>query len=118
MPFQLGTPSQSLRVAIVGAGPAGFYAADALLNQQDLSVQIDIFDKLPAPYGLVRYGVAPDHQKIKAVTKVFGHQGCVKLHIQCENTANIAKLSYKASVKYTSTSYRSAGSQRKSIDPS
>lgn len=62
--------TRPLRIAIVGAGPAGFYAAQALL-QQEQALTIDIFDRLPAPFGLVRYGVAPDHQKIKLVTKVF-----------------------------------------------
>lgn len=59
-----------LRIAIVGAGPAGFYAADALLKS-DRAVSIDLFDRLPAPYGLVRFGVAPDHQKIKSVTRLY-----------------------------------------------
>jgi len=59
------------RIAIIGAGPAGLYAADAYIKQSDSPVQVDIFDKLPAPYGLVRYGVAPDHQKIKSVTKLY-----------------------------------------------
>ncbi len=66
-----GTAAQPLRVAIIGAGPAGFYAADALLKQPNLVVQIDMFDRLPTPYGLVRLGVAPDHQKIKSVVAVF-----------------------------------------------
>jgi len=60
-----------LRVAIIGAGPSGFYAAGALLQQKDVVVTLDLFDRLPTPYGLVRYGVAPDHQKIKAVTKLY-----------------------------------------------
>jgi ferredoxin--NADP+ reductase len=60
-----------LRVAIVGAGPAGFYAADQLLRQDRLAVRVDMFDRLPTPFGLVRFGVAPDHQKIKSVTAVF-----------------------------------------------
>jgi ferredoxin--NADP+ reductase len=68
---QLGTSNRPLRVAIVGAGPAGFYAAEALLKQKDLVCQIDIFNRLPTPYGLVREGVAPDHQSIKAVTRVY-----------------------------------------------
>lgn len=63
--------TQPVRIAIIGAGPAGFYAAAALLQQRELPVAVDMFEQLPAPYGLVRYGVAPDHQKIKAVTKVF-----------------------------------------------
>ena len=67
----LGILERPLRVAIIGAGPSGFYAAGALLQQKDVVVAIDLFDRLPTPYGLVRYGVAPDHQKIKAVTKLY-----------------------------------------------
>lgn len=66
----LGSSEQPLRVAIVGSGPSGFYAADALLRA-DVHVVIDIFDRLATPYGLVRHGVAPDHQKIKNVIKVY-----------------------------------------------
>ncbi len=66
----LGTPERPLRVAIVGSGPSGFYAADSLLKQI-INVKVDMFEKLPVPFGLVRYGVAPDHLKIKNVTKVF-----------------------------------------------
>ncbi len=68
---QPGTGDHPLRVAIVGAGPAGFYAADHLLKQKDLVVEVDLLDRLPTPHGLVRVGVAPDHQKIKAVTAAF-----------------------------------------------
>ena len=57
------------RVAVVGAGPAGFYLTERLLGRAD--VEVDLFDRLPAPYGLVRYGVAPDHEKIRNVTRVF-----------------------------------------------
>jgi ferredoxin--NADP+ reductase len=71
MSFQVGIEARPLRVAIVGAGPSGFYAAQALLKQKDYVVSIDLIDHLPAPYGLVRYGVAPDHQKIKSVTKLY-----------------------------------------------
>jgi ferredoxin--NADP+ reductase len=60
-----------MRVAIIGSGPAGFYAAEALLKRTDTVVEVDVFDRLPTPYGLVRGGVAPDHQKIKAVSRVF-----------------------------------------------
>jgi len=60
-----------LRVAIVGAGPTGFYAADHLLRNPAVVVDVDMFDRLPTPYGLVRLGVAPDHQKIKFVTNAF-----------------------------------------------
>ncbi|GAB4435054.1 MAG: FAD-dependent oxidoreductase [Chloroflexi bacterium OHK40] len=67
----LGTVARPVRVAIIGAGPAGFYAAEALLKQKDVAVRIDIFNRLPTPHGLVREGVAPDHQSIKAVTRVY-----------------------------------------------
>lgn len=60
-----------MRVAIIGSGPAGFYAAEALLKRTDEVVHVDMFDRLPTPYGLVRGGVAPDHQNIKAVTRVY-----------------------------------------------
>ena len=59
-----------LRVAVVGAGPAGFYAAGYLLAAK-ARVEVDLIDRLPTPWGLVRTGVAPDHPKIKAVSKAF-----------------------------------------------
>ena len=61
------------KVAIVGAGPAGYFAAQALQNQQneDRTFAIDMIERLPTPWGLVRSGVAPDHPKIKTVSKVF-----------------------------------------------
>jgi ferredoxin/flavodoxin---NADP+ reductase len=68
---RLGSGARPLRVAVIGAGPSGFYAAGALLQQKEYHVSVDIFDRLPAPFGLVRYGVAPDHQKIKSVTKIY-----------------------------------------------
>lgn len=67
----IGTADHPLRVAIIGAGPAGFYAAEHLFKQKQITVQVDMFDRLPTPFGLVRIGVAPDHQKIKSVTAVF-----------------------------------------------
>lgn len=60
-----------LRVAVVGSGPSGFYSAAELLALPDLDVTVDMFDRLPTPFGLVRAGVAPDHPKIKSVTRVF-----------------------------------------------
>ena len=61
-----------LRLAIVGAGPAGIYAADILLkHERSFDVSIDLFDQLPAPYGLVRYGVAPDHPRIKGIVNAL-----------------------------------------------
>ena len=56
---------------IVGSGPAGFYAAEALLKHETASVEVDMLDRLPTPFGLVRGGVAPDHPKIKSVTRVY-----------------------------------------------
>ncbi|CAN5220720.1 FAD-dependent oxidoreductase [soil metagenome] len=56
----------ALRIAVVGAGPAGIYASD-ILSQSDQTATIDIFDRLPTPYGLIRYGVAPDHPRIKQI---------------------------------------------------
>ena len=70
----IGTEASPLRVAIVGSGPSGFYAAGQLLSAKgrpDLVVEVDIFDRLPTPWGLVRGGVAPDHPNIKAVSRVF-----------------------------------------------
>ena len=59
------------KIAVIGSGPAGFYAAGELFRQQSGSIKVDIFDRLPTPFGLVRGGVAPDHQKIKSVTKIY-----------------------------------------------
>ena len=64
-------PDRPLRAAVIGSGPSGIYAADALLKQVQVPVEVDVFDRLPTPYGLVRYGVAPDHLKIKSVTALF-----------------------------------------------
>jgi len=62
--------SRSIRVAVVGAGPAGIYAADILTNEHP-GASVDVIERLPAPYGLVRYGVAPDHPRIKAIVKAL-----------------------------------------------
>jgi ferredoxin--NADP+ reductase len=80
----------------VGAGPTGYYAADQLLKDKAVVVEVDLFDRLPTPYGLVRAGVAPDHQKIKSVTTAFDKvaanprfrfYGCVELgkHVTVED---------------------------------
>src|SRR3954468_6548573 len=58
-----------LRVAVIGSGPAGLYAAEALVKQTGEQVRVDVFDRLPTPYGLVRYGVAPDHPSIKSIAR-------------------------------------------------
>jgi ferredoxin--NADP+ reductase len=74
-----GTPDNPLRVAIVGSGPAGFYAAESLFANDEVTVEVDILDRLPTPFGLVRAGVAPDHPKIKNVIrryeKTAGNEG-------------------------------------------
>jgi ferredoxin/flavodoxin---NADP+ reductase len=68
---RLGTPERPVRVAVVGAGPAGFFIADALLRREAPVFDVDVLERLPTPFGLVRAGVAPDHQNIKSVTKTF-----------------------------------------------
>ena len=68
--MSLGTEQNPLRVAIVGAGPSGFYASEALIRS-DLHLEIDLIERLAAPYGLVRSGVAPDHPKLKQAIKVY-----------------------------------------------
>ena len=67
----VGTPEQPLRVAVIGAGPAGFYATEHLLKHEPATIEVDLYDRLPTPFGLVRGGVAPDHPKIKSVTRVY-----------------------------------------------
>ncbi len=71
------TPNSPLRIAVIGSGPAAFYAAEYLLKQPGLGAQVDLIERLPTPYGLVRGGVAPDHQKIKSVTRIY--EGIAKL---------------------------------------
>lgn len=60
-----------MRIAIVGSGPAGYYSAEAALKNWGEAVEVDVFDRLPVPYGLIRTGVAPDHQSIKAVSRRY-----------------------------------------------
>jgi len=77
--------SGPLRVAIVGSGPAAMYAADELLTQR--GVRVSVFEKLPTPYGLVRAGVAPDHQSTKRVTRLFdriAHSPGFSFYLNCE----------------------------------
>jgi NADPH-dependent glutamate synthase beta subunit-like oxidoreductase len=65
------TEQRPLRVAVVGAGPAGVYAADALTRQKDVPVAVDLVDRLPTPFGLVRHGIAPDHPKMRAIRETL-----------------------------------------------
>lgn len=67
----MGSAARPLRVAVVGSGPAGFFTAEALLRHADTAADVDVFDRLPTPYGLVRTGVAPDHAKIKTVVAAY-----------------------------------------------
>jgi len=62
---------ETLWVAVIGAGPAGYYTAEALTKNPDINVHVDILDRLPTPYGLIRAGVAPDHQSIKNVSRRY-----------------------------------------------
>lgn len=61
----------ALRVAVVGSGPSGAYTAQLLTEESPVPVEVDVFERLPAPFGLVRYGVAPDHPRIKSITTSF-----------------------------------------------
>jgi ferredoxin--NADP+ reductase len=65
------TDPKPTRIAVIGSGPAGFYAAGHLLKDADSAFEVDMFERLPTPWGLVRSGVAPDHPKIKSVTRVY-----------------------------------------------
>ena len=69
--LEIGTEPNPLRVAIIGSGPAGFYTVSNFFKHKDLTVELDMFDRLPTPFGLVRAGVAPDHQKDKSVMRAY-----------------------------------------------
>ena len=77
-----------IRVAVIGSGPAGSYAAGHLLRHSATELHVDLFERLPTPWGLVRAGVAPDHPKIKSVTRVY------------EKTAEHARLRYFGNVEF------------------
>ena len=64
--IEVHVSDRPLSVAVIGAGPAGIYAAD-ILSKSDIETSIDLYERLPAPFGLVRYGVAPDHPRIKQI---------------------------------------------------
>ncbi|MDP9166317.1 MAG: 4Fe-4S binding protein, partial [Actinomycetota bacterium] len=88
-------PDGPLRVAIVGSGPAAMYAADELLTQT--GVRVNVFDKLPTPYGLVRAGVAPDHQTTKRITTLFDRVSRLRgfaffLNVEVGNHVSLAEL--------------------------
>ncbi|MEO6941589.1 MAG: FAD-dependent oxidoreductase [Terrimesophilobacter sp.] len=105
----------TLRVAIVGAGPAGIYAADLLLKaERKFDVSVDLFEQLPAPYGLVRYGVAPDHPRIKGIVNALRgvlDSGSIRLfgnvHFGTDITMDDLKRHYNA-VIFTTGAVRDA----------
>ena len=66
-----GSDAQPLRVAIIGSGPAGFHSVERLFEERDLALRVDMFDRLPTPFGLVRSGVAPDHPRVKQVVNYY-----------------------------------------------
>src|ERR687885_644518 len=66
----MSAEERPLRVAVIGSGPAGFYAAGQLLAAE-IPIEVDMIERLPTPWGLVRLGVAPDHPKIKSVSRAF-----------------------------------------------
>ena len=75
----LGSSDRPLRVAVIGSGPSGFYAIAALFKADGVEADVDLFDRLPTPFGLVRGGVAPDHQKIKSVIRVYNRTGKIQI---------------------------------------
>ncbi len=81
------TDDAPIRIAVIGSGPAGFYAAGHLLSAKDRDIEVDMIERLPTPWGLVRSGVAPDHPKIKSVTRVY------------EKTAAHARFRYYGNVE-------------------
>jgi ferredoxin/flavodoxin---NADP+ reductase len=81
------TDDAPIRIAVIGSGPAGFYAAGHLLSAKDRNIEVDMIERLPTPWGLVRSGVAPDHPKIKSVTRVY------------EKTAAHARFRYYGNVE-------------------
>src|SRR5690625_6785248 len=72
--MRLMNESSPFRAAVIGGGPAGFYTAESLIKSHS-TAEVDIFDRLPTPYGLVRYGVAPDHQQIKSIARMLARIG-------------------------------------------
>jgi ferredoxin--NADP+ reductase len=85
---EVDTGDARVRVAIIGSGPAGSYAAGQLLSHSATELHVDLFERLPTPWGLVRAGVAPDHPKIKSVTRIY------------ERTAEHARLRYYGNVEF------------------
>lgn len=81
--------NRPLRIAVIGSGPAGIYASDAL-TKSDVDVSVDIFERMPAPFGLIRYGVAPDHPRIKGIIKSL-HKVMDKPQIRLFGNVNVGE---------------------------
>jgi len=96
---QPGTDANPLRVAIIGAGPSGFYTAGRLFKREGLVVEIDVFDRLPTPFGLVRGGVAPDHQRIKSVTRRVGQGLAGYVLVTSRPRKNVTRLRLPNSIQ-------------------
>ncbi|WP_080796830.1 FAD-dependent oxidoreductase [Corynebacterium pacaense] len=84
------TPPRPLRVAVIGAGPAGIYASDLLIRNEEVEVFVDLFEQMPAPFGLIRYGVAPDHPRIKGIVKSL-HNVLDKPHLRLLGNVTVGR---------------------------
>lgn len=108
---ELGSSDLPLRVAVVGAGPAGFYAAELLLRN-DIHCEVDLFESLPCPYGLVRHGVAPDHPKMRTVINRFDKTGIEENFNYFGNTKLGADVSVETLREYYDAILISTGAQK------
>ena len=110
--------ARPLRVAVVGAGPAGIYAAEALSQQDAVLVAVDLIDRLPTPFGLVRYGIAPDHEKMRALRDTLHQRWTIR---GCGSSATSTSVStcpwpirrHVDAVVYT---YGASGDRRMGLD--
>ncbi len=107
-----GRADDAARVAIVGAGPSGIFLAQVLRAQQRVPLTVDVYDRMPSPYGLLRYGVAPDHTSIKSVAnalaKVFNDEG-IAFHGLVEFGADVTRDELLAS--YDAVVYAAGASE-------
>ena len=104
-----------LRVAIVGAGPAGAFAADRLLRTRG-DVEIDLFERLPTPWGLLRAGVAPDHQEIKRLDETFDDETLARGCRFFGNVRSASDVSHEELMRhYTAVIYATGAQTDKSL---